>query len=288
MDLLQLRYFCYAAEVQNFAQTAKHFFVPASGISQSIKRLENELGIKLFDRTGNRILLNDAGKFFYEKTALALSALDEAKLGVQSKNAKEEALRVLVLSNRRVVTLAAERFSKAFPHTPLFFTYRQNESEAYDMIVADTSPTGAVYERLPLVTEPFALAVPEGHPLTEAPLHLEELEKERFVCMPKGSSLYEMLHTLCLSHGFSPTIALESDDPATVRHCIEEGVGIGLVPAFSWRGLFSRRVRLVPVADLFRTTYLFYRPEVLASPAKKAFTETLRSFFAEEAKPLSL
>ena len=54
MELLQLRYFCDAAQTQNFSKTAKKYLVPTSNISQSIKRLEKELGCELFEHRGNK------------------------------------------------------------------------------------------------------------------------------------------------------------------------------------------------------------------------------------------
>ena len=64
MELLQLTYFCDAARTQNFSQTARYYQVPASNISQSVKRLEEELGAPLFDRRGNRVSLNPRGEAF--------------------------------------------------------------------------------------------------------------------------------------------------------------------------------------------------------------------------------
>ena len=66
MELLQLKYFADAAVTQNFSRTAKSFFVPTSAVSQSIKRLESELGVKLFSRQANKITLNENGAAFFE------------------------------------------------------------------------------------------------------------------------------------------------------------------------------------------------------------------------------
>lgn len=85
MDLLQLRYFCYAAETESFAKAASRFRVPPSGISQSVKRLETELGQPLFERSANRIKLNEAGKGFYQKASEALEILDNAKNSLQKR-----------------------------------------------------------------------------------------------------------------------------------------------------------------------------------------------------------
>ena len=76
MELLQLKYFCDAAETENFSLTAKKFSIPPSGVSQAIKRLEDELGTELFARGANRITLNEQGRIFYDgvKKALELNS----------------------------------------------------------------------------------------------------------------------------------------------------------------------------------------------------------------------
>ena len=61
MEMLQLRYFFLSAKNQNFSATAKMFDVPTTAVSSSVRRLEEELGCKLFDRTHNRIMLNAKG-----------------------------------------------------------------------------------------------------------------------------------------------------------------------------------------------------------------------------------
>jgi len=67
MELLQLKYFCDAAETQNYSKTAKKFYVPTSNISQSVKRLERELGVELFEHRANRIVLAESGKRFMKR-----------------------------------------------------------------------------------------------------------------------------------------------------------------------------------------------------------------------------
>lgn len=79
MELLQLKYFCDAAQTENFSKTAKKFLVPTSNISQSVKRFGRELGVELFEHRANKIALADAGKRFYEKAKLALEMLEDAK-----------------------------------------------------------------------------------------------------------------------------------------------------------------------------------------------------------------
>ena len=84
MDLLQLTYFCSAAKTQNFSKTAELFFVPPSNVSQTVKRLETELGARLFVRESNKIALNETGKKFFNKISKALTLIEEGKAEVKS------------------------------------------------------------------------------------------------------------------------------------------------------------------------------------------------------------
>lgn len=79
MEILQLKYFCDAAQTQNFSKTAKKFLVPPSNISQTIKRLEKEVETTLFERHANKIKLNDAGLLFYKNAKTALNILENTK-----------------------------------------------------------------------------------------------------------------------------------------------------------------------------------------------------------------
>ena len=72
MELLQLRYFYESACHESITKTAERYMVPPSSVSLSIKRLEQELGCPLFDRTGNRIRLNDNGRTLQNALATAL------------------------------------------------------------------------------------------------------------------------------------------------------------------------------------------------------------------------
>lgn len=78
MELLQLRYFKDAAEIENFSKVAEKNMVPQPSISKTIKKLEDELGCNLFDRNGKKISLNDNGKYFYQHIFPALANIDEA------------------------------------------------------------------------------------------------------------------------------------------------------------------------------------------------------------------
>ena len=117
MELLQLKYFCDAAITENFSITAKKYGLPTSAISQTIKRLENELGVKLFDRNANKVTLNEQGELFYNKVNSALNIFEDAKKQVcESNDEIPDNITLLIRTNRRVVTKAIERYKVKYPN----------------------------------------------------------------------------------------------------------------------------------------------------------------------------
>ena len=261
MELLQLRYFCDAAETQNFSKTAKKFLVPTSNISQSVKRLERELRIELFEHRANRIVLADAGKHFYDKVRPALDSLDSARLEAMGggKTARGE-IKLLVLCNRTLVMDAIERFKK--DHSDVSFVIR-HELEAdmdYDLLISDKSPYG-YSEKYLLTEDDILLAICKDNPLAKyGTLSVSDLRDEHFITMPRGRSLYRLTNSICLDAGFSPSISLLTDDPTYIRKQVELGLGIAFVPSRSWSGLFSDDVVLRSVGNFKRNTFVFLPP----------------------------
>ena len=80
MELLQLKYFKDAAEMENFSKAAIKNMVPQPSISNAVKRLEEELDVKLFDRVGKKIFLNEEGRYLLEKATDILNSVDESTL----------------------------------------------------------------------------------------------------------------------------------------------------------------------------------------------------------------
>ena len=139
MELLQLTYFCNAAETENFSKTAKVYNVPASNISQSIHRLEAELGIKLFDRTANRISLNEKGRQFYEDIKKSLVLIDNAKAKMHEQDEVSGEIRILALTNRRIATKAIEIFEREYGGVSFFINHSPDEdTDKYDLIITDS------------------------------------------------------------------------------------------------------------------------------------------------------
>ena len=259
MELLQLKYFCDAALNENFSLTAKKFNVPPSNISQGIKRLENEIGVPLFNRRANKIILNETGKEFYKKVSKSLVILSDAVA-----EAKDEVnsgrIKICINSNRRVVMEAAEKYRREYPGVEIITShFTDSIQDDFDIII--DSFDGHIYdeyEKRLMISEDIMLAVMKNSKYAELEeIDISDLAGEAFVTMNEKSNLYSLTNSICADFGFKPRIAVQGDDPFYVRKCIEAGLGVSFVPSFSWKGQFSDNVVLKKISGYIRETYIY-------------------------------
>ena len=115
MNLRQLRYFYDTAQSQNVAKTAEKYMVPASSVSAAIKRLEEELGTELFDRTSNKIILNSKGNVFANELKIAFERIDGAVDKVTTPHKEIPKIKILVRARPKWI---AELIVEYMSHNP--------------------------------------------------------------------------------------------------------------------------------------------------------------------------
>jgi len=277
VELLQLRYFCHAAETENFSKTAKEYTVPTSNISQSIHRLEDELGASLFDRRANKVNLNDYGKEFYENVKTALVLIDEAKNKLSSNDELFGEIRILANANRQIVTRAIEEFPDSLNKVSFFInTSSDEEIDKYDLIITDKLIPQRHFKKKPLIVDDILLAMRKDNPLaSKDDLSVKDLENERFITMSKERGIFALTNEICNSAGFIPNVVIQSDDPYYIRKYVEMGLGICFYPSRSWGGMFAENVECMRLVDVKRYTYVYYNEQKHMSKAKKMFLDSL-------------
>lgn len=280
MELLQLIYFSDAAKTENFSKTAKKYTVPPSNISQSIHRLEKELNCTLFNRTANKITLNEQGKKFYLRIQKALDLLDEAKEVIHENEFSGE-IKICILTNRRTVTRVIERFKEEHPHISFIINHSlPGENDNYDLIISDDTFKKHNFEKNLLMTENIVLAISENNPLArKKTISAEDLKNQKFITMPDNTSLFKYTNLICNSLGFVPHIAIKSDDPFYLRKYVELELGIAFIPEFSWQGQFSEKITFKPIGNFKRNTYVFRSNEKHMSYSAKVFLKELINEF---------
>lgn len=274
MELLQLKYFCDAAECENFSKTADKFRVPPSNISQSVKRLESELGALLFERQANSISLTAKGRDFYEKASEALSLLEEGK-AIVGADAGVGHIRIFAGSVRRIVMQTVEKFRRTYPDVEIELDYDTHaDVKNFDVVISSDDRSAVFGEGIPILRERMLLALNKNHRLAKSDaLSINDLKNESFICMGKDSSLSHVFEQLCASAGFVPNVSIRCDDPYYARKCVELSLGIIVFPEISWRGMFSVDTVIRNFGEHTRNTYIYINK-------KKSVPSVVRSFVA--------
>ena len=256
MEFLQLKYFRHAALTENFSHTAKAFMVPPSSVSSSIKKLEAELGSALFERKSNTLSLNENGKIFLSAVNNIFAELERAKNSI-STEVPQEKIKLLINSNRSLLTKIISEFRLFNSRIAFCLDFDGNADwDSYDIVVSDEASSDELFTTKEFIEEEILLAVHKDNPLSEkSVVFVDSLKNEKFICLHKNYSLRTITDNLCLNSGFSPDIIIECDDPSCIRDYLKMGMGVSLVPSFSWKDQFDRDIRLIKIGEgVMRTT----------------------------------
>ena len=290
MEILQLKYFSHAAKTENFSHTAQHFVVPTSGISTSIKKLEKEIGVPLFDRTANKISLNEYGKILLNAVDKSEKLFNEAKTKIYDLlQTPFGELKLLVLTNRQNVTNTISEFITKYPKISINIKHQEIISSAqinkYDIIVTDLNiETDHFYKDFWLREELFLATHKNSRLAKKNIVSSNELNHEKFICMPKGSSLRRCTDTYFEQKKLNPDIIIECDDPQYIQNYVKLGLGVTLFPKNSWRNQISSEISLLKIDDgLYRDSYIYTNK--LSSNTIELFSQMLKAYNIENDLP---
>lgn len=252
MELLQLKYFLAVAESEHMTNTAKQLHIAQPALTQSIHRLEQELGVSLFERAGRGIRLSPAGAYVRDRVKPAMETLENMARDVQLfQQGEQGVVRVGVHAASGVAIDGIAAYSELNPHVS--FEITQDERERHrDVIVTTITPRGSstvenAVEKTPF-SERIGIAVPASSALGNT-ASLADFASERFIALAGSRRFREVCDTFCARRAFTPHIAFESDNPLVVKKMIGLGLGVGFWPDHSWGDLDPKSCRLVHLQE---------------------------------------
>ena len=226
MELLQLRYFYDTARYGSIAKTADKYMVPASSVSAAIRRLEGELGKKLFDRTSNRVVLNENGMRLKRSLDKIFSELDQTVTDITCP-VDDQHIKLLVRTMREKMTDYIIEYRRKHPNVVFEFvmTFDNVDFTDYDVIIDVQSEKYADYAWFEMRRERVRLCVSTDHPLAGKELTLKQLKDQSFLTM--GGNIQAFIESACADAGFTPNIVAKINDIACYRKMMLSGIGIG-------------------------------------------------------------
>ena len=279
MELMQLRFFCHAAATESFVQTARRFDVPASSISHSMRRLENELGALLFERSPNRIKLSVQGQMFYHDIRQAMELIDGAVDRMSSNT--NSGIKIGYLQGRTMVMKAFKQYTDLAPLGNMLFEKYDTRALPYyyDLVVTSDMLELDGYEVQHVLREPMILLVPKGLS-DQMEITGETLRNQRFIMVSAKTSTYKNTVNFCRSLGFVPKIALQTDSATSFPECVSQGLGVAILPYQSWIEDFKEDMTDLFVLDgFFRDIYVYCKKRRDLSVQAKLFRDILFDVF---------
>lgn len=241
MDLQQLRYVVALAREGNFQKAARTVGITQPTLSQQIKKLEEELGVYLFERSPRRVSLTQAGNQFVVRAQQALEVLEVGKNEIkQSKKSLEGTLRVAFIPTIGPYLLPPilKRLQKKAPNLHLKLSEEttnvlvdQLKSGRFDLGIISL-PIGdpPLAERV-LGEEEFLLAVSKSHPFAnQASITVSSLKKERLLILKEGHCFRDQALEFCRRTQSDPQVIFEGSSLASVLNLVIAGIGVTLVP----------------------------------------------------------
>ncbi|MGF1470578.1 MAG: LysR family transcriptional regulator [Rubrobacteraceae bacterium] len=246
----QLRYFVAVAEELNFSRAADRIYMSQPALSQQVRRLEEELGVSLFDRTNNQIRLTEAGHILLDNARSVLVQVEQTSRAVrEAGGAGSSHLRVGFpeYANHTRVADVLQAFRYRYPHVELeeheMFTLQQTLQQVDDLQEGrlDVGFMLGPVDKKDLQSEPvlgieLVAALPEGHPLASRDeLPMKELSGECLILFSREfhPHSYDYVVSCCREAGFEPDV-LQRKEPqlysgSTTYRMVASGLGVGIV-----------------------------------------------------------
>lgn len=304
MNLRDLKYLIAVAEKRHFGQAAEACHVSQPTLSGQIRKLEEYLGVTLFERTNRSVVITPIGEELLRYAQVAVEqaeAMETLARTYRDPMAGPLRLGAIPTLSPYLMPLILRPLKTRYPRLRLVLTEEITDSltrrlleHEIDAALLATTPTAPELEARPLFDEPFWLAIPRTHPLYHAmEITADDLAALDLLLLADGHCLTDQVLDLCRTIG-SPRDGEVGDLRAasleTLLQLVGAGFGSTLVPALAIRGAWMTDtgvvVRPLDMPDARRRVNLVYRRSFPRRPLLDALAEVILEHLPNTVKPV--
>lgn len=284
MELTQLRYFVLVAENGSTARAAAAAMVSQSTISKALLRLEQELGLPLFDRESNRLVLNPAGQEFLQQVRPILTAVNKLPGFVKQRHQPRQQYRINVSAAQPAMAGFVHRFLRQEPAAQLILT-EESWIDDCDLSIA-SGPSGRQEDSVRLLEERLLLAVPRRLLSGQTAISPAMLEGLPLILPGENTALRGLLDRQLLTLPAVVELQAVVSDCSTLRQMVQAGDGAAFWPELTWPRPDPDLTALLPLAgfSLKRELYALLPPQRERKTGQRLLS-ALTAYFRELANP---
>lgn len=294
MNLRDLEYVVALAEERHFRRAAERCFVSQPTLSGQVKKLEDELDVALFERSGRQVTLTAAGEAIAEQARRVLTearAIKELAATFNDPLSGRLHLGVIPTIAPYLLPLFVSRLHRDYPGLELFLHEHQTSvllqklrRGELDLLLLALPVETDEFAEIDLFEEPFRLAAAKGDPLAQRPrATLADLEQREVLLLEEGHCLRGQALDVCLYAGAEEYQGFRATSLETLRQMVGEGIGITLMPELAVPREASDTIRYIPfeAPQPTRRIGLMHRKGSHRIEAFTAVAEVIRESAAE-------
>lgn len=290
MTLLQLQYFQTLARVLHYTQAAAELHIAQPSLSYSIKELEKELGVKLFEKDSRHIRLSVYGEQFLPYAQQALDLIDEG-VGVlkQMAGSAQQIVRLGYFHSVSASLIPSIMMGIYGQEKNRGIRFQFTEAPSFDLLqllkkgeldLSFCLHEDPELESVTIMRQPLYLAVPEHHPLAKREsVCFEDFAREPIVMLDKPSNLRQKMDEIYFEHQLTPNVVFEVRECNAALQYVALRFGVSVLPRVP--AMENEKVVVIPISDevssFVRTVYLSWMKRRPLSPAVRR----VRDYIAE-------
>lgn len=282
--LRQMKVFKTVAEHLNFTQAARELHLSQPAVSMQVKQLEDSVGLPLFEHTGKKIQLTEAGREIYQYARTLFQTFGEMEEVISAmKGLGTGHLNIAVASTVNYFAprlLAA--FHRGYPGIDLRLDVANRErlmgllkNNEIDIVLMGLPPEDIDLEYEPFMENPLVVIAPPGHPLQhERKIPADRLSEEVFLMREAGSGTRLAMERFFTEQSITISTGMQMTRNEAIKQAVRAGMGLGVVSAHTIElELETGRLVVLDVEGfpLRRHWYMVYRKGKRLSPAARAF-----------------
>lgn len=290
MELRQIEYFCMVGKLGSFTRAAEQLHVAQPSVTHAVHRLEEELGIQLFDRSKKKAVLTQEGEVILARLEKILGDIYQVEQEAKDiKNLLKGTVKIGVppMIEACLFPDIFTRFRSAYPNLRIIASEEGSSLEAaaklesgeLDLAIMILPESSETLNTLVITPEEFALCVHPDHPLRQQPLvQFDQLRNEPFILLKEGAYQRQVVISRCLRQNFMPDIVFSSSQIKTIKGLVANGSGISFLMKMVVRD--DPKVAVVPIDEPIKIDIgLAWKKDKYLSNASMAFVNFIRQLY---------